>query len=93
MINLELFKTDHSFGRDSKVLKKELTENQIQDLIADGWFLNEQMFKNGTSVKQLSKGINRCNHVIIVSVISAKSVEGLNIPNKVRFNEIEDDRW
>jgi len=92
MINLEEFKTDHSFGRDSKAIKLELTENEISNLIADGWFLSEQVFKNGTSVKQLSKGINRCNHVIIVS-IKINPVEGLNVPNKVRFNEIEDDRW
>ena len=72
MVNLESFKVDHSFGRDSKVIRQELTENEILNLIADGWFLNEQMFKNGTSVKQLSKGINRCNHIIIVSVISSK---------------------
>lgn len=92
MINLELFKTDHSFGRDSKSLKLELTETEISNLIADGWFLSEQVFKNGTSVKQLSKGINRCNHVIIVSIVT-NPVEGLNVPNKVKFNEIEDDRW
>jgi hypothetical protein len=93
MVNLESFKVDHSFGRDSKVLRQELTENQIQDFVADGWFLHEEVFKSGTRVIRLNKGINRCNHIIIVSVISAKPVEGLNIPNKVRFNEIEDDRW